>query len=223
MSSYKLNKSHDEIKRAIENDVKLQKSFRVEMAKLHDAEINIPITMDRLANQISEILQDEPSATFRDLTRQLLAVLSDGAPEQTTNRIFLNEANKKCERALGNIEISSNITQQLIDRNKKEWTKTEEARHKASTPDGQFNFTKANESYNASTMDLVQKLREGYEGDRIKDWRLILGNKLFAEMKVAAYDLSQLEKITRNFATTFDTNEEANAQFSTFFKVGNPN
>ena len=221
--SYKLLKTTDEMKKNIQEEVKCHQAFQADLVKLHENMTQTPGQIFKLSNEIEQVMLDEPSEFYKEVSKKMLGVLSESSEAQKHAESDAMMMRKKCENAVRNIEVPTAVIYSQLDKNKKLWSNMESARTAVSKSSTEAQRKeKENELKNATMMfegnklEVVQKLRTDYEENRIRDWRLIVGNLTALEMKKSALELQILESLTKYLANT-NIEREAELSYQMYF------
>src|SRR3990167_2227520 len=85
-TSYKIRCTPDQLKTRISEEVKAHKEAKAKLIKLHEAQRNIPLTLEKTNGELLRELGSEPVQKLGELGRLLNSLLTESTAEQQTAR-----------------------------------------------------------------------------------------------------------------------------------------
>ncbi len=89
-TSFRLNRTPDEIKEILKAEMKDHTTLKSELEKLQKAEETTYTTLERSAREVEEIIYDDPSPAHREMIRQLMGIISQSTQLQAADRAKVN-------------------------------------------------------------------------------------------------------------------------------------
>ena len=127
---------------------------------------------------------------------------------------------------MGNVEVPTAALYGSIDKCKSNWSAKESAANKlksaTSAPQqaqAETAYRQAEADYDGKVLDIVVSLRDYYEMPRIRDWKILLGNAVSADLRLSASSLAKQEALMVELGK-LDLDREVDNQVSNFFTLG---